>query len=478
MLTALTVNAQTINLRGKVADSDGKAIAGAIVELVNQKLMDTTGADGAYSIMQSDVAVLPFLKPQGKTISMNKGGLDFSFPEATPLKIETFDVKGNLLKGISYPEITSGFYRFDITRYSRGTKILVIRVQIGTDEVTFRYLPLSNGSYILNQTVSTETLTQRNRLTKIMAIDDTLKVTASGYNPKSVPITSYEQELPVTLEAEGNIVGRSAGCGKSTTLKGEQRLTINSGGKNREYIIRLPDDYNENTAYRLIMSIHCLNGSAQGVAKGGNGNNYEYYGLWKFANPNNGPGTTIFCSPEGLPSFGGGLGWSNGGGSDVEFIRALIKKFESDLCIDTTRIFAEGFSMGGSMSYALACAMPNKFRAVCMHSGGSMSGCDGTNRGPVPMFITHGTDDDVCRWTQHSGENQINDLAKRDGCDTEDLFNQCHPTNSNAVTVNYKNCDPGYPCKACIFKGGHDPSPGGERNTWVDDSTWNYFKQF
>lgn len=149
VLTALTVNAQTINLRGKVTDSDGKAIAGAIVELVNQKLKDTTGADGAYSITQSDVALLPFLKPQGRTISMNNGGLDLSFPESTPLTIETFDVKGTLLKKVAFSSVTLGFYRFDIAQYTQDSKILVIRVRIDSDEITFRYLPLSNGKYTL-----------------------------------------------------------------------------------------------------------------------------------------------------------------------------------------------------------------------------------------------------------------------------------------------------------------------------------------
>lgn len=312
-----------------------------------------------------------------------------------------------------------------------------------------------------------------------MAIDDTLKVTASGYNSKSLPITSYDQDLPITLDAAGTIVGRSAGCGKTTTLKGEQRLSITSGGKPREYIIRLPNDYNPDKAYRLILSIHCLNGSAQGVAKGGNGNNYEYYGLWKFANPADGPGTTIFCSPEGLPVdyMGGGLGWATGEGHE-EFLRTLVTKFENELCIDTTRIFAEGFSMGGSMSYALACFMPNKFRAVCMHSGGSMSGCNQSNRGPVPMFITHGNKDGVCKYPG-SGVPQINDLAKRDGCDDMDIPGTLIPeSDMKPACANFKNCDDGYPCKACIFVGDHTPTPGGERNTWVDDSTWSYFKQF
>ena len=163
----------------------------------------------------------------------------------------------------------------------------------------------------------------------------------------------------------------------------------------------------------------------------------------------------------------------------------MINKFENELCIDMSRIFSEGFSMGGSMSYALACAMPDTMRAVAMHEGGSMSGCDGSHRGPVPMFITIGTEDS---WP-NMGIPQLKDLAQRDGCTAMDIpgmvsagtinsTDQMHP-----VCVEYKDCDPDYPCKACVFKGGHNASPGtegawGEGNTWVDDSTWSFFKRF
>jgi poly(3-hydroxybutyrate) depolymerase len=88
---------------------------------------------------------------------------------------------------------------------------------------------------------------------------------------------------------------KSAGCGKTTTLKGESTKTISVNGTNRSYIVRLPDNYDANTPYRLITSIHCLNGTAAGVASGSAGANYQYYGLWKLA-----AGSTIFVAPQGI----------------------------------------------------------------------------------------------------------------------------------------------------------------------------------
>jgi poly(3-hydroxybutyrate) depolymerase len=274
----------------------------------------------------------------------------------------------------------------------------------------------------------------------------------------------------------------SSGCGKATSLKGESQTTINvteAGAGNRQYYIRLPDNYDQNHPYALWFAIHCLNGSAENVAHSEPDNraNYEYFGMWKLANPAGGKATTIFVAPQGINA-----GWGEGA-KDLAFFRAMITKFESELCIDTSRIFASGFSMGGSMSYALACAMPDKMRAIGMYSGGSMSGCDQSKRGPVSIFISHGTEDGTCTWPG-SGEPQINDLAKRCGCQTEDLASECHPTSRmDPVCITYKGCNPGYAAEACIFKGEHIGSPGtqgtyGKNDTWVPQKHWDFVKQF
>jgi poly(3-hydroxybutyrate) depolymerase len=259
---------------------------------------------------------------------------------------------------------------------------------------------------------------------------------------------------------------KSMGCGKTTTLKGQSNGMINAGGQNRSYIIRLPDDYDANRPYRLIVSIHPLNGTASQVANGSNGSNYQFYGLWKLA-----AGSTIFVAPQGISNS-----WPSG---NVPFIKALITDIQNTLCIDTSRVFAEGFSMGGSMSYALACEIPEMIRGIAAHSGGPMSGCNKSNK-PVAFFMTHGTNDSVCKYPGY-GVPQIDEFAKLNGCDAMDIPNTLKPTDSSGRTPvcgDYKNCDAAYPTRACIFVGDHTPSPGGEANTWVPAETWKFISQF
>jgi predicted esterase len=328
-----------------------------------------------------------------------------------------------------------------------------------------------------------------NRLAKVYAVGDTLRVAASGYTTKSTAITEYDQVLNITLDTIGGAAAKpSAGCGKAKTIADSSTGSISIGGGARTYILNIPKDYDMNHPYVLWFAIHGRGGDALGVARGSAGTNYGYFGVRKFANKDK--GTTIFCAPNGA-----GGGWGSGN-SDLQFFREMIKKFTNELCIDQSRIFASGFSMGGSMSYALACAMPDTFRAIGMHSGGSMSGCSRppNNPGKVAMFITHGVKDGTCGWPG-LGFGQLKDLAERDGCTAMDVPSMVKPTDPvgmNPDCVNYKNCDPGYPCRACIFydanqspTGAHTPSPGpvkgndwGEAGTWVPESTWNYFKQF
>jgi hypothetical protein len=486
MAACLSVSAQTVNIRGKVSDPDGEPIADAIVKLVGQDLKDTTGADGMFSIIKNNVAVVPILTPRNKHVSLNKGILTFSLPSPSPVLVEIFDVRGTLLKRVVTPNTQAGLYRFNVAEHVRAAKLLLINAIIGNEGLTFRYLPLNDGKYAVNGS-NAWNIPHTDNLAKITVVNDTLKVTADNYKEKTIAITSYDQELNVTLEPVGGTGDAvpSVGCGKEPPFSGQKRVTINvseANAGNRDYILRLPEDYDKDHPYPLFFAIHCMNGSADNVANSEPDTRaeYEYFGMWKFANPANGKGTTVFCAPEGINA-----GWGQGA-RDLAFYRAMIKKFEEELCIDQSRIFAMGFSMGGSMSYALACALPDTMRAIGMLAGGNMSGCDGSHRGPVPIFIAHGTSDPTCRWPNY-GYSQIRDLADRCGCDPMDipaLVNQNPPADQmHPVCFEYENCDPGYPCRACIHKGDHTGSPGtqgswGKNNTWTDDSAWSYFKRF
>jgi len=266
----------------------------------------------------------------------------------------------------------------------------------------------------------------------------------------------------------GNPV-QSAGCGAATWPSSGSDYSLDIDGTDRSYILRIPDDYDPSHPYRLIVGFHWLGGTADNVASGGGVLKGPFYGLWELAE-----GSTIFVAPQGIDNA-----WPDDGrtntteGGDVKFARTLIGELQDTLCIDNTRIFAEGFSMGGSMSYALACAMGDTLRGVAAHSGGPMSGCVQHNT-PVAYFMTHGTMDSVCTYPDF-GVPQVNDFAEVNGCMPRDMPT---PSGQDPSCVDFEGCLEGHPTRACIFVGDHTPSPPSTQNTWVPAETWDFISQF
>jgi poly(3-hydroxybutyrate) depolymerase len=264
---------------------------------------------------------------------------------------------------------------------------------------------------------------------------------------------------------------KSDGCGKTPSLKSGSGLSITVSGSSRTYNLKVPDPYDNSKPYRLIMSYHWLGGTANDVSNGGVAK--PYYGLWDLAG-----GSTIFVAPQGLSNA-----WNNSSGADVEFSRQLITLIESEFCIDKSRIFCEGFSMGGSMSYAMACGMGDVIRGVAVHSGGTMSGCAKHDK-PVAYFMTHGTKDSVCTYPSFALP-PLMDFAKVDGCtDPDPSLSQSafeallpEPTSTAGACIDFKGCKEGYPVRSCLFVGDHTPSPDGT-NGWVPKESWKFISQF
>jgi poly(3-hydroxybutyrate) depolymerase len=261
----------------------------------------------------------------------------------------------------------------------------------------------------------------------------------------------------------------TAGCGKAPTLTSGTR-TIQTSGKNRSYILRVPDNYDVNRPYRLIFGFHWNGGTAGDVDSGGSdGYTWSYYGLRRLAD---GAGNSaIFVAPQG-----NGNGWANPGGQDVTFVDDMIRQVEAALCVDTTQVFSAGFSYGGAMSYALACARANVFRAVAVYSGAGLSGCGGGNQ-PIAYIGVHGIRDNPA-----GGRGLRDTFVRANGCTPQNAPEPAQGSLTHIVTA-YSGCRAGYPVVWAAFDGGHDPGPidgctcGGWRS-WTPGVVWNFFSQF
>jgi len=256
----------------------------------------------------------------------------------------------------------------------------------------------------------------------------------------------------------GAFAATTAGCGKAPTLTSGTR-TIQSGGQNRTYILDIPTNYDRNRPYRLIFGLHWLNGTASNVATGGSdGAVFAFYGQKQLSN-----NSTIFVAPQGLNN-----GWANTNGRDVTLVDNILSLVEGDLCVDTTQVFAMGWSFGGAMSYALACARPNVFRAVVVYSGAQLSGCAGGTQ-PVAYFGIHGTHDSVLNIS--NGRSLRDTFVRNNGCTAQ---SPREPTQGSLthITTLYSGCRAGFPVQWAAFDGDHTPTPVDGSTTTSGARTW------
>jgi poly(3-hydroxybutyrate) depolymerase len=231
--------------------------------------------------------------------------------------------------------------------------------------------------------------------------------------------------------------------------------TIDVGGSMREYILRLPDDYDPETPHRLVFAFHGGQGSAEQVDSGAPANSMAeptgpYYGIMDESDG------TIFVAGQADGS------WNTSSDQDVDYVNAILAELESTLCVDTTRIFATGFSMGAIMTINnVGCKMADTFRAIAPMSG-SLSTCPGTT--PIAYWSVHGTDDPTISLTQ--GEAARDEFVSRNGCDGTTM-----PSTPEGC-VAYQGCTEGHPVSFCTFEGVHVPAP------FAGTAIWAFFAQF
>jgi poly(3-hydroxybutyrate) depolymerase len=216
---------------------------------------------------------------------------------------------------------------------------------------------------------------------------------------------------------------------------------------NRGFAMRLPDNYDKNKPYWLIFGFHWNGGNSKEVDSGGsNGYTMAHFGLQKLSK--NG---AIFVAPDGLNA-----GWANSGGQDLKFVDDMVKLIEENYCVDTSRLYANGFSYGGGMTYAIACARAKVFRGVAIYDGAVLSGCEGGND-PVAYWQMAGLEDYTC--TIGMATPMRDRFVKNNGCTVQ---NPPQPPKAppylnpgGHVCTTYSGCSSGHPVRWCVHQSGH-----------------------
>lgn len=275
-------------------------------------------------------------------------------------------------------------------------------------------------------------------------------------------------------------------CAASPQLDGT-RLKLAASGLEREYLLYVPGSYDSTKATPLVISLH---GGAMWPAA------QMEVSQWNRVADEHG---FIVVYPSAV-SGRGPRAWSADGGLDQSvdgrFIADLIDTLRATYNIDPARIYANGLSNGGGMTFVLSCIMSDRIAAVGVVAVAIFlpwSGC--TDPRPVPMIAFQGTADPVVPY--FGGKTWVAPVsfphfpkwaaswARR---------NQCAPNPVDSAVAtgvtrrSYANCADDATVALYIIRGGGHTWPGGgpmpewfvgptNRNIDASRQMWAFFRE-
>ncbi|KAG9898579.1 alpha/beta-hydrolase, partial [Aureobasidium melanogenum] len=211
---------------------------------------------------------------------------------------------------------------------------------------------------------------------------------------------------------------RSSGCGtplnSAISAGGASSVFYGNGsdGYVHSYNVHVPSGYDPNKAAPLILVFHGRGESGSQVESetGFSLARINPYGIAVYP--------TAIQDSTGQPTWQGDPSYvGNTTINDLNFVRTLVANISSQYCIDTSRVFAAGFSNGGGLVNVLACdpVMSTVFNAFAPHSGAYYTQTSDSNTacfpntvltndlvhsvcspsGRVPMIEFHGDNDQV-----------------------------------------------------------------------------------
>ncbi len=213
--------------------------------------------------------------------------------------------------------------------------------------------------------------------------------------------TAYSSESETENISEKNLSEKQSTYSNYGTV---QSLSLVVDGISREYLLYIPSSYDGKNKLPILFNFHGFGGTAT--------DHMNTADMRTLANTEK----FILVYPQGS-LIGGYSHWnaSPSGGdnkssaNDTGFFEAMLTAISSAYKVDSTRVYACGYSNGGFFSYFLAGNNSNLVAAVGSVSGTMLDG-NPTPANKTPVISIHGTSDTVVPFTGGSGYTAIPDV--------------------------------------------------------------------
>ena len=491
--------ASAYTVSGTVSDNDGKALKGASVSLLKEGKTATTDDQGKFTIHEDEQDSLTgfhsFRNSVGY-IGINNGILSYSQSSASPVQVKIFNSLGNQV----FKKTLQGSGSYDLSKAVKAVKArgtYFAQVSVGSAKQNFKFT--TDGSFSLGTEASTA-------LMKEVQQGEAIRFIAEGFDTLTVPLGTLDTTLDVKLKktaptfkfgyALKNEPTPSKGCGTNSKLQkvksvenGDQ-FEIRVGSDTRKYFITLPKNYDNNKPHKVLFALHCYGSSGEDFVH--HAADYDhptpYYGQ-QVLDKN---GDYIFVSLDAI----GGL-W-NKGQADHDFFAQTLTALNENYCVDTSRVFINGFSYGAMFSYSLMQDMQSRVRAAATYAVADYNIWlpEGNNMKnlPIAWMNVHGVNDGRCDYNR-AKNSALPRILKRNGkADANGDFTDASSEkpeevkgNTGHVCYDFKNVDERFPVKWCSWPGDHQWTAHDTGNmgvgwnwesTWVPEEVHKFFEQF
>ncbi len=197
-----------------------------------------------------------------------------------------------------------------------------------------------------------------------------------------------------------------------------KRIRFEHQGRTRTYYLHVPKGVDPARPSSLVLNFHGRNSSALEQLA------YTQFNVTADAR------NVVVAYPEAVDAA-----WNGGdccepavgdGIDDVGFARAVVQDVSSQVCVDSKRIYAAGFSNGAVLTHRLACEAPDLFAAAASVAGGLLlQGC--SPKRAIPMLSIHGTADEVVLFSIAQGSTRswqaFNGCGPRERTEGRCVFN-------------------------------------------------------
>lgn len=243
----------------------------------------------------------------------------------------------------------------------------------------------------------------RYRLGAVLVLGAGLVVSAcssDGSSPKSAP-TSSSNARTTPKDPASVPTAKSSGCDSSgAAAPGHTKQTLTSSGEERWYYQDVPaTSASDGAPMPVVFDFH---GYSEGADV-----HLQMSDLTAFGDEKG----FVTVTPQGT---GAVVRWeATIGSKDETFFGEMLDQVESQLCVDTNRIYVTGLSNGAFMTSAIACQFSDRVAAVAPVAGvRNLAGC--ATKRAVPIVAFHGTADGFVAFDGGIGEKGL-DLPAPDG---------------------------------------------------------------